>query len=85
MEADGADDWTVVADELDGRAGKHELDTKHAPVILIYNHYLYWHANVIVGYDDEDIVFKFTVAGPVENGWGLPNGLSIEIFDIYMV
>ena len=32
---------------------KHELDTKQAPVIIVYNHYLYWHANVIVGYDDE--------------------------------
>jgi hypothetical protein len=32
---------------------KYELDTKHAPVIVVYNHYLYWHSNVIVGYDDE--------------------------------
>ncbi len=31
---------------------KHELDTKKAPVVLVYNHYLYWHANIIVGYDD---------------------------------
>jgi alpha-amylase/alpha-mannosidase (GH57 family) len=37
-----------------------------------------------VGYDDEDIVFKFTVAGPVENVWGSPNGLSIQTFDIYI-
>ncbi len=32
---------------------KHELDSKRAPVIVVYNHYLYWHANLIVGYDDE--------------------------------
>ncbi len=31
---------------------KYELRTKNAPVIVIYNHYLYWHANVVVGYDD---------------------------------
>jgi hypothetical protein len=31
---------------------KYELDTKKAPVIVVYNHYLYWHANIIVGYDD---------------------------------
>ncbi len=37
-----------------------------------------------VGYDDEDIVFKFIVAGPVENVWGSPNGLSIQTFDIYI-
>lgn len=31
---------------------KHELRTKQAPVVIIYNHYLYWHSAVIVGYDD---------------------------------
>ena len=31
---------------------KTELRTKDAPVIVIYNHFLYWHAAIIVGYDD---------------------------------
>jgi len=42
----GIMDWEIV------ERIKHELDTKKAPVVLVYNHYLYWHANVIVGYDD---------------------------------
>jgi hypothetical protein len=42
----GIMDWETI-DRI-----KHELDTKQAPVILVYNHYLYWHANIIVGYDD---------------------------------
>ncbi len=42
----GLMDWEVV-DRI-----KRELDSKQAPVILVYNHYIYWHANVIVGYDD---------------------------------
>ena len=37
-----------------------------------------------VGYGEEDIVFKFTVAGPVENVWNSPNGLSVQTFDIYI-
>jgi len=37
-----------------------------------------------VGYDEETIVFKFTVAGPVENVWGSPNGLSVQTFDVYV-
>ena len=37
-----------------------------------------------VGYDEENIVFKFTVAGPVENVWGSPNGLSVQTFDVYV-
>ncbi len=37
-----------------------------------------------VGYDDENIVFRFTMRGPVENPWGSPNGLSVQTFDIYI-
>jgi len=37
-----------------------------------------------VGYSEEDIVFKFTVGGPVENVWNSPNGLSVQTFDIYI-
>ena len=33
---------------------KYELRTKNAPVIVVYNHFGYWHANVIVGYDDTE-------------------------------
>jgi hypothetical protein len=33
---------------------KYELRTKNAPVIVVYNHYLYWHANIVVGYDDNE-------------------------------
>ncbi len=31
---------------------KYELRTKNAPVVVVYNHWLYWHADIIVGYDD---------------------------------
>ncbi len=37
-----------------------------------------------VGYDAENVVFKFSMRGPVENGWGSPNGLSVQTFDIYI-
>jgi len=33
---------------------KHELRTKRAPVLVVYNHFLYWHTNVIVGYEDAE-------------------------------
>ncbi|MEO5668829.1 MAG: hypothetical protein ABIR96_12280 [Bdellovibrionota bacterium] len=32
---------------------KEKLQERKAPVHLIYNHYGYWHATVIVGFDDE--------------------------------
>jgi carbohydrate-binding DOMON domain-containing protein len=40
--------------------------------------------NFQAGSDTENIVFKFTMRGPVENPWGSPNGLSVQTFDIYI-
>jgi alpha-amylase/alpha-mannosidase (GH57 family) len=40
--------------------------------------------NFQVGYDDENIVFRFTLRGRVDNPWGSPNGLAIQTFDIYI-
>jgi alpha-amylase/alpha-mannosidase (GH57 family) len=37
-----------------------------------------------VGSDEQNIVFKFTMRGPVENPWGSPNGLSVQTYDIYI-
>ncbi len=40
--------------------------------------------NFQVGSDAENIVFKFTMRGAVDNPWGSPNGLSTQTFDIYI-
>lgn len=40
--------------------------------------------NFQAGYDDENIVFKFTFRGPVDNPWGSPNGLALQTLDIYI-
>ena len=37
-----------------------------------------------VGHDDENLVFRFFMGGPVNNSWDSPNGLSIQTFDIYL-
>lgn len=45
--------WAVALMDGDVVARiKYELRTKRAPVVVVYNHYLYWHTNIIVGYDD---------------------------------
>jgi hypothetical protein len=45
--------WNVaLMDDRHVERIKYELRTRKAPVIVVYNHYLYWHANMIVGYDD---------------------------------
>jgi len=40
--------------------------------------------NFQVGIDGDNLVFKFSMAGAVENSWGSPNGLSVQTFDIYI-
>ena len=40
--------------------------------------------NFQVGADDNNIVFRFTLAGPVDNPWDGMNGLSLQTFDIYI-
>ena len=40
--------------------------------------------NFQVGADEDNIVFRFTMAGPVDNPWGGTNGLSLQTFDIYI-
>ena len=45
--------WNVgLMDDRHIERIKYELRTKKAPVVVVYNHYLYWHADIIVGYDD---------------------------------
>jgi carbohydrate-binding DOMON domain-containing protein len=37
-----------------------------------------------VGSDDEDVIFRLTIDGPIHNHWGSPNGLSAQTLDIYI-
>lgn len=37
-----------------------------------------------VGEDEDNIVFRFNLRGPVDNAWDSPNGLSLQTLDIYI-
>ncbi len=37
-----------------------------------------------VGEDETNVVFRFTLRGPVENSWGSASGLSLQTFDVYI-
>lgn len=37
-----------------------------------------------VSYDQDEIIFRFTLRGPVDNPWGSPNGLSLQTLDVYI-
>jgi carbohydrate-binding DOMON domain-containing protein len=40
--------------------------------------------NFQVGIDDENVVFRFLMRGPVDNSWDSPNGVSLQTFDVYI-
>lgn len=37
-----------------------------------------------IAIDEENVIFKFSMRGPVDNAWDSPNGLSLQTFDIYI-
>ena len=37
-----------------------------------------------VGQDENNLVFSLQMRGAVENPWGAPNGLSLQLVDIYI-
>ncbi len=37
-----------------------------------------------VSYDDNNVILKVDLFGPIQNPWGSPNGLSIQTIDIYI-
>jgi alpha-amylase/alpha-mannosidase (GH57 family) len=41
-------------------------------------------AEFSVGYDDKNVVFKFTFAGPIPNPWGSTNNLAVQTLDVYV-
>lgn len=40
--------------------------------------------NFQVGEDADNMIFRFTMVGPVDNAWNSPNGVSLQTFDIYI-
>jgi len=37
-----------------------------------------------VSEDDNNLIFRFTFAGPLNNDWGAPNGMGIHTLDVYI-
>jgi alpha-amylase/alpha-mannosidase (GH57 family) len=37
-----------------------------------------------VAEDDNNLIFRFTFAGPLNNDWGAPNGMGIHALDVYI-
>ena len=75
---------TVLLEINDPANDDHGPGTYSYPTDNSFKDGLYDILNFQVGEDDENIVFKFTMRGPVDNPWGSPSGLSVQTFDIYI-
>ena len=74
----------VVLDITDPEGDDYGPGSYTYPSDVVFQAGSYDILNFQVGSDADNIIFKFTMNGPVENPWGSPNGLSIQTFDIYI-
>ena len=74
----------LVLDLLDPEKDDYGPGTYTYPSDSVFQAGSYDVVNFQVGSDAENIVFKFTMRGPIKNPWNSPNGLSIQTYDIYI-
>ncbi len=75
---------TVVLDIQDPEGDDYGPGTYVYPEDSVFVGGVFDLLNFQAGFDEENIVFKFVMRGPVENVWSSPNGLSVQTFDIYL-
>ena len=75
---------TVLIDIADVEGDDHGPGGYTYPSDSIFNSGNFDINRFQVGYDEENIVFKFWLRGPVDNVWNSGNGLSLQTFDVYI-
>lgn len=75
---------TLVLDVTDPSDDDHGPGGYSYPTDEVFSGGSYDILNFQVGYDEETVIFRFTMDGPVENSWDSPNGLAIQTFDVYL-
>jgi alpha-amylase/alpha-mannosidase (GH57 family) len=75
---------TVILDVNDPNGDDHGPGSYTYPQDAVFSSGNFDILNFQAGYDDENIIFKFTMRGPVDNAWGSASGLSLQTFDIYI-
>jgi len=74
----------VVLEINDPEGDDHGPGAYTYPQDIVFNAGNFDILNFQVGTDEENVVFKFVMRGPVDNPWGSPNGLALQTFDIYI-
>jgi alpha-amylase/alpha-mannosidase (GH57 family) len=74
----------ILIDIADPDRDDHGPGTYTYPLDSVFNPGNFDAQNFQVGFDDENVVFRFFLRGPIDNPWGSPNGLSLQTFDVYV-
>ncbi|HHS98166.1 MAG TPA: glycoside hydrolase [Chloroflexi bacterium] len=75
---------TIVLEVADPEGDDHGPGSYTYPTDSVFRAGVFDLTGFSVGYDEQSVVFKFTVRGPVDNPWGSPTGLSLQAFDVYI-
>jgi carbohydrate-binding DOMON domain-containing protein len=75
---------TWVVDINDPSGDDHGPGEYTYPTDAVFKPGVFDLLNFKVGYDENNLVFRVEMRGPVENPWGSPNGLAIQLIDIYL-
>jgi alpha-amylase/alpha-mannosidase (GH57 family) len=74
----------VVLDLLDPSYDDHGPGDYTYPTDGVFVDGVFDLAGLVVGSDEEDVIFRMTLNGPINNHWSSPNGLSAQTIDIYI-
>lgn len=75
---------TVLLDVVDPTGDDHGPGDYTYPKDIVFKPGNFDIANFQVGEDADNVIFRFSMLGPVDNAWNSPNGLSLQTFDIYI-
>lgn len=74
----------VLLEVEDPTGDDHGPGTYEYPRDVVFRRGAYDITSFVVGYDDQDVIFRLNFRGAVENDWGAPNGMGIHAVDIYI-
>jgi carbohydrate-binding DOMON domain-containing protein len=75
---------TPVLTIADPRGDDHGPGTYIYPQDAVFADGAYDIVEFAVAEDDNNLIFRFTFDGPLNNDWGAPNGMGIHTLDVYI-
>ncbi len=75
---------TPILTVADPEGDDHGPGTYTYPQDAVFADGAYDLVEFAVAEDDNNLIFRFTFAGPLNNDWGAPNGMGIHTLDVYI-